>query len=60
MAKKKELTFWNVPVDRPLNEALEEAIKIDWHRTKSEFIRDAVRRKLENMGFNPPRPQLAE
>ena len=53
---KKEVTFWNVPVDKPLNEALEEAVALDWHRTKSEFIRGAVRQKLEGMGFRPPRP----
>lgn len=54
---KKDVTFWNVPVDRPLNEALEEAVALDWHRTKSEFIRGAVRQKLEGMGFRPPRPR---
>ena len=53
---KKNVAFWNVPVDIPLNAALEEAVAIDWHRTKSEFIRGAVRQKLEEMGFRPPRP----
>ena len=57
MGKKSDITHWNIPVNRPLNEALEEALKIDWHRTKAEFIRAAVRRKLEEMGFSPPRPQ---
>ena len=56
---KKEVTFWNVPVDRPLNDALEEAVALDWHRTKSEFIRGAVRNKLEQMGFRPPRPKYS-
>ena len=57
MEKRRDITHWNIPVDRPLNDALEAAIKLDWHRTKSEFIRELVRRKLEEMGFAPPRPQ---
>jgi hypothetical protein len=52
--KKKNITYWNVPVDKPLNEALEEAIRRDWHRTKAEFIRELVRRELERLGFKPP------
>jgi hypothetical protein len=52
--KKKNITYWNVPVDKPLNEALEEAIRRDWHRTKAEFIREVVRRELERLGFKPP------
>lgn len=55
MGDKKHVTYWNIPVPRPLNKALEEAIKRDWHRTKTEFIREVVRRKLEEMGFHPPR-----
>ena len=39
-----------------MDDALEEAVALDWHRTKSEFIRGAVRQKLEGMGFRPPRP----
>ena len=48
---KKDKTAWNVPVPRVLDEALEEAVRRDTHSTKSDFIRDAVRRKLEEMGF---------
>lgn len=48
---KKETTAWNVPVSRVLDNALEEAVRLDTHSTKSDFIRDAVRRKLEEMGF---------
>lgn len=50
---KKDRTNWNVPVPRVLDDALEEAVKRDTHSTKSDFIRDAVRRRLEDMGFKP-------
>jgi Arc/MetJ-type ribon-helix-helix transcriptional regulator len=44
---------WNIPVPKPLDEALEEAVEKDTHSTKSDFVRDAVRRRLEEMGFRP-------
>lgn len=44
-------TNWNVPVSRVLDDALEQAVRFDTHSTKSDFIRDAVRRRLEEMGF---------
>jgi Arc/MetJ-type ribon-helix-helix transcriptional regulator len=53
MSKKKGNTRWNVPVPRTLDDALEEAVRLDTHSTKSDFVRDAVRRKLEEMGFKP-------
>lgn len=34
-----------------LNEAVEEAVRVDMHATKSDFVRDAVREKLKDMGF---------
>jgi metal-responsive CopG/Arc/MetJ family transcriptional regulator len=49
--KKPKVRVWNLEVPQSLDEALEEAIKRDWHRTKAEFIRDAVRRALMEMGF---------
>ena len=51
MEGKNDLTYWNVPVNIPLNKALEEAIKLAGYRTKTEFIRDAVRRRLEDLGI---------
>jgi len=42
---------WNIPVPRALDEALEQAVNSDSHASKSEFVRDCVRRKLEDMGF---------
>ena len=44
---------WNIPVSKVLDEALEEAVRKDTHSTKSDFVRDAVRRRLEEMGFKP-------
>ena len=48
---------WNIPVPKTLDDALEEAVRKDTHSTKSDFVRDAVRRRLEDMGF---RPQIFE
>jgi Arc/MetJ-type ribon-helix-helix transcriptional regulator len=48
---KQQKTNWNIPVPRTLDDALEQAVALDSHSSKSEFVRDAVRRKLEEMGF---------
>lgn len=50
---EQEKTKWIVTVPISLNEAVNEAILKDSHATKSEFVRDAVRRRLEEMGYNP-------
>ena len=50
MRKRKN---WNIPVPIVLDQALEEAVYKDTHSTKSDFVRDAVRRRLEEMGFKP-------
>lgn len=56
-SKEKEYDVWNIQVPKLLNKALEEAITRDFHVTKAEYIREAVREKLlkagitaENMG----------
>jgi len=49
----KIIKRWNIPVPVVLDEALEEAVRKDTHSTKSDFVRDAVRRRLEEMGFKP-------
>jgi len=41
--------FWNIPVPKPLDEAVEEAVATDMHASKSEFVRDAVRKELERI-----------
>lgn len=48
---KKPRTTWNVPVPRVFNEMLEKALEHDTHATKADFVRDAVRRRLEEMGL---------
>ena len=53
MPKRKDMKYWNIPVTSTLDDALEEAVRKDTHSTKSDFIRDAVRRKLEELGFKP-------
>ena len=53
MAGNKSKLRWCIPVPISLDIALEEAVQRDSHISKSEFIRDAVRRKLEEIGFKP-------
>ena len=53
MTERRDKTKWCIPVTRTLDDALEQAVTFDSHSSKSEFVRDAVRRKLEEMGFNP-------
>jgi len=48
---KTKLKIWRVPVPPLLDEAVKKALANDMHVTKSDFIRDAVREKLEKMGF---------
>jgi Arc/MetJ-type ribon-helix-helix transcriptional regulator len=49
--KKKRLHFWNIPVTEFLDKSVEKAVHLDAHVSKSDFIRDAVREKLQRMGF---------
>ena len=51
--KNKKTAAWNVQVPKPLDGTLTEALASGAHLTKSEFIRDAVREKLEKMGAKP-------
>jgi Arc/MetJ-type ribon-helix-helix transcriptional regulator len=50
---KKNRVNWNIPAPRALDVALEEAVEKDTHSTKSDFVRDAVRRQLEELGYKP-------
>lgn len=54
MKEKQAVTYWTVPVPKLLNQALEEALKQSWHRTKAEFIRELVRHELMRRGFHVP------
>jgi metal-responsive CopG/Arc/MetJ family transcriptional regulator len=49
--KDSRKTRWCIPVTAVLDIALEKAVSENSHISKSEFIRDAVRRRLEDMGF---------
>jgi Arc/MetJ-type ribon-helix-helix transcriptional regulator len=51
MPKRKGIVYWNIPVPAPLDMAVENAIKRDMHISKSDLVRDAVRRLLEGMGL---------
>jgi metal-responsive CopG/Arc/MetJ family transcriptional regulator len=51
---RKNITYWNVAVPKPLNKALERAIANNMHMTKADFIRDVVRRELERTGYLQP------
>ena len=53
MNERKNKTKWCIPVTGALDKALEQAVQRDSHSSKSEFVRDAVRRRLEEMGFKP-------
>jgi Arc/MetJ-type ribon-helix-helix transcriptional regulator len=53
MTERHDKTKWCIPVTKTLDDALEKAVTVDSHSSKSEFVRDAVRRRLEEMGFNP-------
>ena len=47
----KELTNWSIPVAKSLDNALEKAVRLSTYSTKSDFVRDSVRHKLESLGF---------
>jgi len=51
MSRRKDITAWCIPVPRTLDDALEMAVELDTHASKSDFVRDAVRRELERLGF---------
>lgn len=50
---ERKSTNWTIIVPICLDEAVETAVKKSTFRTKSDFVRDAVRRKLEELGFRP-------
>ena len=51
MGKREGVTYWNIPVSKTLNEAVERAIELGTYSTKSDFVRGAVREKLASMGY---------
>jgi Arc/MetJ-type ribon-helix-helix transcriptional regulator len=57
---KRKLKFWNIPVTAHLDECLERAVQVNAHVSKSDFVRDAVRGKLAEMGMLPEKANTAE
>ena len=53
LTERQDKTKWCIPVTNALDIAVEDAVAKDSHITKSEFVRDAVRKQLGQMGFNP-------
>jgi hypothetical protein len=53
LTERSDKTKWCIPVTNALDLAVEKAVAEDSHITKSEFVRDAVRKQLEGMGFRP-------
>lgn len=52
MSEQKPLRIqWCIPVSKTLDNALEEAVSAGTHSSKAEFVRDAVRLRLEDMGL---------
>jgi hypothetical protein len=44
--------FWTTIVPSEMDRAIEEAVRQGLYRTKSELVRNAVRKELEILGFN--------
>jgi hypothetical protein len=53
LTERTDKTTWCIPVTNTLDLAVEQAVAKDSHISKSEFVRDAVRKQLVTMGFNP-------
>jgi len=51
--KNVETVNWTIPVPKRLDQAVEDAVRKGWHKTKSELVREAVRQHLEKLGFKP-------
>ena len=49
--KDKKVTNWCIVAPKALDSLLEDAVKESDYSTKSDLVRDAVRNKLEKMGF---------
>ncbi len=47
---KRKLKFWNIPVTAHLDQCVERVVQAGLFVSKSDFVRNAVREKLERMG----------
>lgn len=48
---EQQTAVWGIQVPKKLDEILVKAVNNSTFANKSDFIRDAVRRRLEEMGF---------
>jgi len=49
----ERIATWNIQVPKALDEAVDKLIIQNFHMTKAEFIRDAVREKLTKHNVTP-------
>jgi len=49
--EKNELVVVAFKATKHLNEAIEKAVRVNAHVTKSDFCRDVIREKLKQMGL---------
>lgn len=49
--KEKQTIHWNIPTPKPLDDAVARVIISNFHMTKAEFVREAVREKLAKYGI---------
>ena len=48
--ERKDVVNWCIPVTRQMDVQVEQAVASDSHVSKSELVRDAVRRLLDGTG----------
>ncbi len=51
MTKKQGLKVWQIPVTRKLDELVTQAVDLDTHVSRSDYVREAVRAKLRLDGL---------
>ena len=50
MSKREDMIRWCISVTKALDEAVEKAVQTGMYASKSDFVRDAVRRLLRETG----------
>jgi Arc/MetJ-type ribon-helix-helix transcriptional regulator len=48
----RNVTFWNIPIPKSLDRAVEKAVEAGKYSTKSDLVRDGVRRILKELNAN--------
>jgi len=51
--ERKEMTMISLAIPQTMRGLIEQVVSKDTHNSLSEFVRDAIRRRLEEMGYNP-------